>query len=68
MKIQVKSGDKLIDAEVNSRRILGGDLCLLVEFTKTNGQWMDHDDEHLVMTDEQRRQIQHLQWWDRKPK
>jgi len=67
IKIKVKTAKGLVDAEVTSRRTLAGRLCLLVEFSPANAQWMDWDDEHLVLTDEQVKEISHLHWWDRKP-
>jgi len=66
MKIQVKSGGILVDAAITQRRRLFGEICVLVTFGPGNAQWMSVEDKHLILSEDQRKQIRYLPWWDKK--
>ena len=63
MNIQVRSGDGEVTATVSQRRMMLGQLNLLVEFSPTNRQWMPADNSNLLLTNEQIKQIKYLRWY-----
>ena len=63
MDIRVRSGDGAVTATVEQRRMMLGQINLLVEFSPTNRQWMPADNSNLLLTDEQRNQIKYLRWY-----
>jgi len=64
MDIRVRTGySGEVAATVIQRRMLAGEECVLVEFSQTNRQWIPIDDRHLLLTDEQRKQIKYLPWY-----
>jgi len=66
MKAQVISNGVPVDVAITKRRWLAKKLCVLVVFGPENAQWMSVDDKLLILDKDQRKQISHLPWWDRK--